>query len=175
VIWLLDSVTIIYALNGQGRCRQRLNSAPTRGRVATSILAVAEVFYGVENSSRREENLQRVQRELELFDIYPVTTQTALIYAKIRTETERAGRTKARAARSICCSPPPRSRTTPFWSRTTAIFSTEPFPVSRSRIGTDRGRRYPPFIWRLTKADQAQSCRSGSQAPDLTCLGSSAQ
>ena len=83
MIWLLDSVTIIYALNGQGRCRQRLNSAPTRGRVATSILAVAEVFYGVENSSRREENLQRVQRELELFDIYPVTTQTA-----------RAGRTK---------------------------------------------------------------------------------
>ena len=36
MIWLLDSVTIIYALNGQGRCRQRLNSAPTRGRVATS-------------------------------------------------------------------------------------------------------------------------------------------
>jgi tRNA(fMet)-specific endonuclease VapC len=99
VIWLLDSVTIIYALNGQGRCRQRLNSAPTRGRVATSILAVAEVFYGVENSSRREENLQRVQRELELFDIYPVTTQTARIYAKIRTETERAGRTKGQGGK----------------------------------------------------------------------------
>ena len=98
MIWLLDSVTIIYALNGQGRCRQRLNSAPTRGRVATSILAVAEVFYGVENSSRREENLQRVQRELELFDIYPVTTQTAQIYAKIRTETERAGRTKGQGS-----------------------------------------------------------------------------
>ena len=46
MIWLLDSVTIIYALNGEGRCRQRLNSAPTRGRVATSILAVAEVYYG---------------------------------------------------------------------------------------------------------------------------------
>jgi tRNA(fMet)-specific endonuclease VapC len=99
VIWLLDSVTIIYALNGQGHCRQRLNSAPTRGRVATSILAVAEVFYGVENSSRREENLQRVQRELELFDIYPVTTQTAWIYAKIRTETERAGRTKGQGGK----------------------------------------------------------------------------
>ena len=63
-------------------------------------MAVAEVFYGVENSSRREENLQRVQRELELFDIYPVTTtQTAQIYAKIRTETERAGRTKGQAGK----------------------------------------------------------------------------
>ena len=100
MIWLLDSVTIIYALNGQGRCRQRLNSAPTRGRVATSILAVAEeVFYGVENSSRREENLQRVQRELELFDIYPVTMQTAQIYARIRTEAERAGRTKGQGGK----------------------------------------------------------------------------
>jgi hypothetical protein len=35
VIWLLDSVTIIYALNGAGRCRQHLTSAPTHGRVAT--------------------------------------------------------------------------------------------------------------------------------------------
>jgi tRNA(fMet)-specific endonuclease VapC len=94
VIWLLDSVTIIYALNGEGRCRQRLNSAPTRGRVATSILAVAEIYYGVENSRRREENLQRVERELALFDIYPVTRRTAQIYARIRAEAERAGRTK---------------------------------------------------------------------------------
>ena len=99
MIWLLDSVTIIYALNGQGRCRQHLNSAPTRGRVATSILAVAEVYYGVENSRRREENLQRVERELELFDIYPVTTQTARIYARIRMEAERAGRSKGQSGK----------------------------------------------------------------------------
>ena len=121
MIWLLDSVTIIYALNGQGRCRQHLNSAPTRGRVATSILAVAEVYYGVENSRRREENLERVQRELDLFDIYPVTTQTARIYARIRTEADKAGRTKARAARSISCLPRPRSRTTLFSLRTIPI------------------------------------------------------
>lgn len=94
MIWLLDSVTIIYALNGQGRCRERLNSAPTRGRVATSILAVAEIYYGVEKSGRREENQRRIERELELFDIYPVTTQTARIYANIRVQAERAGRTK---------------------------------------------------------------------------------
>ena len=125
MIWLLDSVTIIYALNGQGRCRQRLNSAPTRGRVATSILAVAEVFYGVENSSRREENLQRVQRELELLDIYPVTTQTARIYARFEPRPKEPVAPKATPARSICCSPPPRSRTTPFWSRTTATSSTD--------------------------------------------------
>jgi tRNA(fMet)-specific endonuclease VapC len=99
VIWLLDSVTIIYALNGQGHCRQRLNSAPTRGRVATSILAVAEVFYGVENSRRREENFHRLDRELELFDIYPVTRQTARIYAQIRTEAERTGRTKGQSGK----------------------------------------------------------------------------
>jgi tRNA(fMet)-specific endonuclease VapC len=94
VIWLLDSVTIISALNGQGRCRQHLNSAPTRGRVATSILAVAEIYYGVENSRRREENLRRVEQEIDLLDIYPVTPTTAKIYARIRTEAERAGRTK---------------------------------------------------------------------------------
>ena len=94
MIWLLDSVTIIYALNGQGRCRQHLNSAPTRGRVATSILSVAEVYYGVENSRRREENRLRIDRELELFDIYPVTIETARIYARIRAQAEKAGRTK---------------------------------------------------------------------------------
>jgi tRNA(fMet)-specific endonuclease VapC len=94
VSWLLDSVTIIYALNGQGRCRERLNSAPARGRVATSILAVAEIYYGVQKSARREENQRRIERELDLFDIYPVTTQTARIYANIRVQAERAGRTK---------------------------------------------------------------------------------
>ena len=60
---------------------------------------MAEVFYGAESSSGREENLQRVQRELELFDIYPVTTQTARTYAKIRTETERAGRTRGQGSK----------------------------------------------------------------------------
>jgi predicted nucleic acid-binding protein len=90
VIWLLDSTTIIYPLNGVGRCRQHLNSAPTRGRVATSILAVAEVYYGAENSRRREENYARVEREIELLDIYPVTRRTARIYAEIRVLAERA-------------------------------------------------------------------------------------
>ncbi len=94
MIWLLDSTTIIYALNGEGRCRQNLNSAPSRGRVATSILAVAEVYYGAENSARREENYSRVERELELLDIYPVTNRTAHIYASIRAHVERVGRPK---------------------------------------------------------------------------------
>jgi len=94
VIWLLDAVTIIYALNGAGRCRQFLNSAPTRGRVATSILAVAEVYYGAENSRRREDNYARIERELELLDVYPITKRTARIYAEIRALAERAGKTK---------------------------------------------------------------------------------
>jgi predicted nucleic acid-binding protein len=94
VIWLLDAATIIYAMNGAGRCRQRLNSAPTRGRVATSLLAVAELYYGAQHSKQRQANYARVERELELLDIYPVTKKTAHLYAEIREEVEQAGRPK---------------------------------------------------------------------------------
>jgi tRNA(fMet)-specific endonuclease VapC len=94
VIFLLDSTTIIYALNGQGQCRRRLNSAAARGRVATSILAVAELRYGADKSSHREENHTRIDRELELLDILAVTPRTARIYGEIRAHVEGTGSPK---------------------------------------------------------------------------------
>ena len=76
-----------------------------------AILAVAEIYYGVEKSGRRDENQRRIERELDLFDIYPVTTQTARIYASIRVQAERPVAPKGRVARLTYSSRPPRSRT----------------------------------------------------------------
>jgi predicted nucleic acid-binding protein len=46
VIWLLDTNTIIPALNGASRVQERLNALPDSDRVVTSTIVVAELIYG---------------------------------------------------------------------------------------------------------------------------------
>ena len=65
MIWLLDTNTIIYAQYVGGRVRERLDDASNRGRVVTSVLVIAELFYGAAKSSRPEANRRKVERSPE--------------------------------------------------------------------------------------------------------------
>jgi predicted nucleic acid-binding protein len=60
VTWLLDTNTIINAQYLGGRVRERLEDASKRGRIVTSILVLAELFYGAERSARPEANRLKV-------------------------------------------------------------------------------------------------------------------
>jgi hypothetical protein len=70
---LLDTNTLVYALNRQGGVRERVNDAALRNRLATSSIVVAELLYGAGRSSRPEENRRVVLRGLERFQIVPFT------------------------------------------------------------------------------------------------------
>jgi predicted nucleic acid-binding protein len=52
VIYLLDTNTLVYALNRQGGVRERVNDAALSSRLATSSIVVAELLYGAGRSMR---------------------------------------------------------------------------------------------------------------------------
>jgi len=95
VIWLLDTNTIIYAQYVGGRVRDRLDDASKRGRIVTSVLVFAELFYGAERSSRREANRQKVQQVLREIEPLPVTLASAARFGALKQQLVSRGRVKA--------------------------------------------------------------------------------
>lgn len=57
MIYLLDTNTLVYALNRQGGVRERVNDAALRNRLATSSIVVAEL-----NSSTARGDLRAPKR-----------------------------------------------------------------------------------------------------------------
>ena len=72
MIWLLDTNIVIHALNGVPTVRDRLNAAADSDRTVTSTIVVAELVYGAECSTRREENRQGIQQKLSQIEVVPV-------------------------------------------------------------------------------------------------------
>jgi tRNA(fMet)-specific endonuclease VapC len=92
VIDLLDTNTLVYALNRQGGVRERVNDAALRNRLATSSIVVAELLYGAGRSSRPEENRKVVLRGIERFQIVPFTFATAEHFARLMTDLAARGK-----------------------------------------------------------------------------------
>jgi tRNA(fMet)-specific endonuclease VapC len=92
VIYLLDTNTLVYALNRRGGVRERVNDAALRSRLATSSIVVAELLYGAGRSARPEENRRVVIRGLERFQIVPFTFATAEHFARLMTDLSAKGK-----------------------------------------------------------------------------------
>jgi tRNA(fMet)-specific endonuclease VapC len=84
VIWLLDTNTLVYILNGEPRVRARANETGRSGRVVTSIVAVAELLYGAERSSRPEANRRHLEKELEQIEVVPLTLGGAGQFGRLK-------------------------------------------------------------------------------------------
>jgi tRNA(fMet)-specific endonuclease VapC len=61
-------------------------------RVGIGLPVLAELWYGVENSSSRERNAERLRRALPDLVIWPLTEPAAEEYGRIATELRRLGR-----------------------------------------------------------------------------------
>lgn len=95
MIWLLDTNTIIYAQYVGGPVRERLDNASKRGRVVTSILVIAELFYGAAKSSRPEANRRKVEEVIRAIEVLPITIGSASRFGALKQELGSRGRFKA--------------------------------------------------------------------------------
>jgi len=72
---------------------ERAREAVTAGhRVGIGLPVLAELWYGVENSSTRERNAERLRRVLPDLIVWPLTEPAAEEYGRIAAELRRIGR-----------------------------------------------------------------------------------
>lgn len=91
--YLLDSNAVSALVDHRGNVPERVREARMRGdRIGTCEPVVAELFYGLESSSSREENLARLQRGLSRIRSWPFDRAAAREYGRIAAELRRLGR-----------------------------------------------------------------------------------
>jgi tRNA(fMet)-specific endonuclease VapC len=93
--WLLDTNTIIHALNGVLSVRRRLNEVEEQGEILTSAVVVGELIYGAESSARCEENRENIRRKLERVRVVPLDAQIADRWGTLKAQLRVRGRMKA--------------------------------------------------------------------------------
>jgi tRNA(fMet)-specific endonuclease VapC len=93
--WLLDTNTIIHALNGVLSVRRRLNEVEEQGEILTSAVVVGELIYGAESSARCEENRENIRRKLERVRVVPLDAEIADRWGTLKAQLRVRGRMKA--------------------------------------------------------------------------------
>ncbi len=90
--FLLDTGSAADYINRRHDVYERARSAVTHGhRVGIGLPVLAELWYGVENSSTRDRNAERLRRVLPDLIVWPLTEQAAEIYGRVAAELRRAG------------------------------------------------------------------------------------
>lgn len=88
---LLDTDICIYAINRKRpEVLSRVRGYPL-GEVGISAITYAELRFGVENSARVEQNMDRLERFLLPLEIVPFDADAARHYGRLRRELQRAG------------------------------------------------------------------------------------
>jgi len=88
---LLDTDICIYAINRKRpEVLSRVRGYPL-GEVGISAITYAELRFGVENSARVEQNMDRLERFLLPLEIVPFDAEAARHYGQLRHELKRAG------------------------------------------------------------------------------------
>jgi tRNA(fMet)-specific endonuclease VapC len=91
--FLLDTGSAGDYIHRRRAVYERARAAVASGdRVGIGLPVLAELWYGVENSSSRERNAERLRRVLPELIVWPLTEPAAEEYGRIAAELRRAGR-----------------------------------------------------------------------------------
>ena len=90
-MYLLDTDTIIYCLNGVPEVVRSFESHAADPK-ALSVITYGELVYGAVKSSRSVENLARVRRTVELFPVIEVSQAVMDAFGSLKVKLERAGK-----------------------------------------------------------------------------------
>lgn len=86
----LDTNTVIAFLNGDQVVASKLHAAVPD--VAMSALVLAELLFGAAESSRPDENVQKISQLRNIIAIAPFDTSAATAYAYLKSDLRRKGR-----------------------------------------------------------------------------------
>jgi len=91
--FLLDTGSAGDYINRRHDVYEQARAAVTRGhRVGIGLPVLAELWFGVENSSSRDRNAERLRRVLPDLIVWPLTEQAAEVYGRVAAELRRTGR-----------------------------------------------------------------------------------
>jgi tRNA(fMet)-specific endonuclease VapC len=89
--YMLDTNICIHVLkNRPEKLRERFNRLAEQ--LCISTITLAELSYGVEKSSRRDDNRQAVDQFAARLDVLPFSAVAAIHYGQVRAALEAAGR-----------------------------------------------------------------------------------
>ena len=90
MIYLLDTITCVYAIKRETRVLRRLQEHGPDD-FGISAITVAELWFGAAKSSRPQETRSSVDVFLKPFEILPFAREAAQEYAESRLQLEKAG------------------------------------------------------------------------------------
>ncbi|MGH6870936.1 MAG: type II toxin-antitoxin system tRNA(fMet)-specific endonuclease VapC [Rhizomicrobium sp.] len=89
--YMLDTDTCIYAGKSHPpNLLERFNLAT--GLISISTITLAELYFGVEKSTRRAENLETLERLVGRLDVLPFSSEAASDYGALRLDLQRSGK-----------------------------------------------------------------------------------
>ena len=90
-MYLIDTDTIIYAMNGVKEVIGRFDEHAEDPK-AISVITYGELLFGAMKSARHQENLARVRHIGDLFPVVDVTAVTMETFSSLKTELQSAGK-----------------------------------------------------------------------------------
>jgi tRNA(fMet)-specific endonuclease VapC len=89
--YLLDTDICIHARRGRSPALLARFEKLGRGEAVLSVITYGELLYGARKSAASERALQTIEEFASLFDILPITEETARIYGVLRAKLESKG------------------------------------------------------------------------------------
>lgn len=84
-MYILDTDTCIYWLNGKEKIRKKVKQVGTNN-LRTTIITFAELRYGVYSSQKMEENLKKIDNFLKMVKMLPLDRDSADRFGKLKTD-----------------------------------------------------------------------------------------
>lgn len=92
--YLLDTDIYIYLLNGNENILQKIKEVGDTN-IYLSAITVAELYFGIFNSQKKNQNLKKIQKHLEKTQIKNFNRSAAKTFGRLKAELKKNGKTLA--------------------------------------------------------------------------------
>jgi tRNA(fMet)-specific endonuclease VapC len=91
LIWLLDTNICVYLINGNDQLKQKVRDVGV-SNIAVSNAVLAELYYGVYNSSKIKSNLATIEAFSKHLTRFPDSIDSARLFGIIKADLKKQGK-----------------------------------------------------------------------------------